>query len=109
MSVETFRKIIGNTSLTDEQLEIMLERAKKLAVNHYWWKEDDEPLDEDIDKFVNRYEYEIYDVAKAMYESSSREGMKQFTELGVTRIWENGGDKAIANALSAIPVQTYVW
>ena len=109
MSIETFKKIIGSTSLTDEQIEVLLERAKKLAVNHYWWKEDDEPQSDDIEKFVNRYEYEIYDVAKAMYESASRDGMVQFTELGVTRRWESGGDKAVTNALSAIPVQTYVW
>lgn len=109
MNIEIFKKIIGNTSLTDEQIEILLERAKKLAVNHYWWKEDDDPQSDDIDKFVCRYEYEIYDVAKAMYESSSRDGMVQFTELGVTRRWESGGDKAINDALSAIPVQTYVW
>lgn len=109
MSIETFKKIIKSTSLTDEQLEVLLDRAKKLAVNHFWWKEDDEPQSDEIDKFVNRYEYEIYDVAKAMYECSSRDGMKQFTELGVTRVWESGGDKAVTDALSAIPVQTYVW
>lgn len=109
MSIETFKKIYPNTSLTDEQIEVLLERAKKLAVNHFWWKEDDEPQSDDIEKFVNRYEYEIYDVAIAINSSASRDGMKQFTELGVTRVWENGGEKAIANALSAIPVQTYVW
>ena len=109
MSVETFKKIIGETSLTDSQLEVLLERAKKLAVNHFWWKEDDEPQSDDVDKFVNRYEFEIYDIAKAMIESDSRDGMKEFTELGVTRRWESGGDKAISDALAAIPVQTYVW
>lgn len=109
MNIETFKKIIGSTSLTDEQIEVLLERAKKLAVNHYWWKEDEEPQSDEIDKFVRRYEYEIYDVAKSMYESASRDGMKQFSELGVTRVWESGGDKAIEKALSAIPVQTYVW
>ena len=109
MSIETFKKILKNTSLDDEQLEVMLERAKKLAVNHFWWREDDEPLDEDIEKFVNRYEFEIYDIAKAISENDSREGMVAFTELGVTRRWESGGDKAIQDALSAIPTNTYVW
>lgn len=109
MSVETFKKIIGETSLTDSQLEVLLERATKLAVNHFWWKEDDEPQSDDVDKFVNRYEFEIYDIAKAMIESDARDGMKEFTELGVTRRWESGGDKAVQTALSAIPVQTYVW
>lgn len=109
MSVETFKKIYPNTSLTDEQIEVLLDRAVKLSVNHYWWKEDDEPQSDDIDKFVSRYEYEIYDVANAINASASRDGMKQFTELGVTRVWESGGDEAIKKALSAIPVQTYVW
>ena len=109
MSVETFKKIIGNTSLSDEQLEVLLERAKRLAINHFWWKEDDEPLDDDIERFVNRYEYEIYDIAKAMCESSSRDGMKEFTELGVRRVWESGGDEAVVKAINAIPTNTYVW
>ena len=109
MSIETFKKIIGNTSLSDEQLEVLLERAKRLAINHFWWKEDDEPLDEEIEKFVNRYEFEIYDIGKAMCESSSREGMKEFTELGVRRVWESGGDEAVTKAINAIPTNTYVW
>lgn len=109
MSIETFKKIIGETSLTDAQLEVMLERAKKLAINHHWWKEDDEPQGDDIDKFVNRYEFEIYDIAKAIIDNDAREGMKEYSELGVTRVWESGGNKSLNDALSAIPVQTYVW
>ena len=109
MSVETFKVILGETSLTDEQLEIMLERAKRKAINHYFWREDDIPTDEDKENFIDRYEYEIYDLAKTVIEVASRNGLKQFSELGVTRIWESGGDKAVDDALSSIPVQTYVW
>ena len=109
LNVETFKAILGNTSLTDEQLEVMLERAKRKAINHYWWKEDDNPTDDDIENFTSRYEYEIYDLAKAMIDVDSRDGLKQFSELGVTRVWESGGDKTLENALNAIPVQTYVW
>ena len=109
MNIETFKKILKDTSLDDEQLEIMLDRAKKIAVNHFWWREDDEPLESDIERFVNKYEFEIYDIAKAMHESASRDGMKQFTELGVTRIWDSGGDKAVQDAINVIPVNTYVW
>jgi len=109
MSVETFKVILGETSLTDEQLEIMLERAKRKAINHYFWREDDNPTDEEIENFIDRYEYEIYDLAKTIISVASRNGLKQFSELGVTRVWESGGDKEVEDALSAIPVQTYVW
>jgi hypothetical protein len=109
MSVETFKVILGETSLTDEQLEIMLERAKRKAINHYFWREDDNPTDEEIENFIDRYEYEIYDLAKTVISVASRNGLKQFSELGVTRVWESGGDKEVEDALSAIPVQTYVW
>lgn len=109
MSVETFKAILGETTLTDEQLETLLRRAQSKAINHYWWKEDDNPTDEDKENFINRYEYEIYDLAKTIIESASRNGLKKFSELGVTREWESGGDKAIEESLSAIPVQTYVW
>ena len=109
MSVETFKVILGETSLTDEQLEIMLERAKRKAINHYFWREDDNPTDEEIENFIDRYEYEIYDLAKTVISVASRNGLKQFSELGVTRVWESGGDKAIEIALSSIPTKTYVW
>lgn len=109
MNIETFKVILGETSLTDEQLTVLLERAKRLAINHYWWKEDDDPTDEQIENFINRYEYEIYDVAKTINDSTKRDGLKRFTELGVTREWESGGDEAVESALNKIPTQTYVW
>ena len=108
MRIETLQRIIGN-SISEEDAELVYERAKKLAINHFFWKEDDEPQSDEIERFVSRYDYEICDLAKAIYDNASRGGMKQFSELGVTRVWETGGDKMIANALSAIPVQTYVW
>lgn len=109
MNVETFRKILGDTSFTDEELELLLERAVAKAVNHYWWKEDDAPTDEEKENFIRRYEYEIYDLAKTVIDVSSRQGLKQFSELGVTRVWQSGGEKAIDDSLSQIPVKTYVW
>ena len=109
LNVETFKTILGDNSYTDEQLEILLDRAKRKAVNHYWWKSDDNPTDEEIENFTNRYEYEIYDLAKTVISVASRDGLKQFSELGVTRVWETGGDKTIENALSQIPVKTYAW
>lgn len=109
MNIETLRKIIGDDSLTDDQLEIMLQRAVKIAVNHYFWGEDDNPTEEEIDNFCCRYEFEIYDLAKAVYEADSREGLKEFTELGVTRVWEGKSEESISSVLASIPVKTYVW
>ncbi len=109
MSIETFKTILGETTLTDEQLEVMLKRAERKALNHYFWKSDDNPTDEEIENFINRYEFEIYDLAKTVYDVANRNGLKQFSELGVTRVWETGGDKAIETALNQIPVKTYVW
>lgn len=109
MNIETFKLILGDTSMTDEQLEALLERAKRLAINHHWWKEDDDPTDEEIENFINRYAYEIYDVAKTIVDVAKRDGLKQFSELGVTRVWQTGGDKAIETSLDKIPTKTYVW
>ena len=109
MSIETFKTILGETTLTDAQLTVMLERAKRKAINHYFWKSDDNPTDEEKENFIDRYEFEIYDLARTVYEVASRNGLKQFSELGVTRVWETGGDKAIESALNQIPVKTYVW
>lgn len=109
MDIETFKTILGDTTLTDEQLEVMLDRACKKAINHYFWGLGDEPTDEEKENFISRYEYEIYDVAKTIIDTSQRGGLKQFSELRVTRVWESGGDKEIETALSQIPVKTYVW
>ena len=109
MSIETFKTILGETTLTDEQLEVILERAKRKALNHYFWKSDDNPTDEEKENFIDRYEFEIYDLAKTVLDVASRNGLKQFSELGVTRVWQSGGDKAVEDSLSQIPVKTYVW
>lgn len=109
LNIETFKSVLGETSASDEQLSILLERAKRKAINHYWWKTDDTPTDEEIENFINRYEYEIYDLAKTVLDVASRNGLKQFSELGVTRVWGVDGDTAIENALSELPVKTYVY
>ena len=108
MSIETLKTIIGDSEITDEQLSVLLERAKKKAVNHYFWGVDDNPTSEELDKFYERYEFEIYDIAKTMVDSDSRDGLKRYVELGITREWETGGDKAVEEALSAIIPKTYV-
>lgn len=108
MSIDTLKTIIGDSELTDDQYTVLLERAKKKAVNHYFWGVDDNPSTEELEQFYDRYEFEIYDVAKTMVDSDSRDGLKRYVELGVTREWESGGDKAIEQALSAIIPKTYV-
>ena len=109
MSVETFKTILGETSFTDEQLEVLLERAKRKAINHHYWRTDDNPTDEEKENFINRYEYEIYDLAKAVIDVAKREGLKQFSELGVTRVWAIDGNKTVEDALSQIPTKVYMW
>lgn len=108
MDLKTFKTILGNNSISDDEATVLLNRATKKAVNHYFWQEDDNPTEDEVEKFTNRYEYEIYDVAKAMYDSDSRDGLKQFVELGVSRTWQDSGDKVIEKALSAIIPKTYV-
>lgn len=108
MNIDKLKTIMGETDLSDEQITVLLERAQKKAVNHYFWQSDDIPTEEEREAFYDRYEYEIYDVAVAMAESESRDGLKRYVELGITREWETGGEKAIEGALSAIIPKTYV-
>ena len=108
MDINTFKKILGDNSISDDDAAILLERAKKKAVNHHFWQKDDEPTDEELEKFYNRYEYEIYDLGKALTESESREGLKEFTELGVRRVWDKSGTKTVEEVLSAIIPKAYV-
>lgn len=101
MSIETARTIIGDSELTDGEVSVLLERAKKLAKNHYFWHPKDKPDEDELEAFYDRYEYEIYDVAKEIYSANSRDGLKQFTELGVTRVWGLSGQESIDNVLNA--------
>lgn len=101
MNINTARKIIGDNDLTDDEVSVLIERAMKLAKNHYFWHPQDNPSDEELAQFYERYEFEIYDVAKEIYSAGSRDGLKQFTELGVTRVWGLSGQESINNALNA--------
>ena len=108
MDIQTFKTILGDNSISDDDANVLLKRAMKKAVNHYFWQSDDNPSEAELKAFYDRYEFEIYDVGKAMVESDSRDGLKRYVELGVTREWETGGEKAIDGALSAIIPKTYV-
>lgn len=108
MDINTARTIIGNDSLTDDDVSALLLRAKRLAKNQHYWGPDDEPGEVELERFYDRYEFEIYDIAKEVYSSATRGGLKQFSELGVTRVWGGSGSETISRAISAIPPKTYV-
>ena len=108
MDINTARTIIGNDSLTDDDVSALLLRAQKLAVNQRYWKPDDNPEKAELERFYDRYEFEIYDIAREVYSSNSRGGLKQFSELGVTRIWGGSGSETVNAAISAIPPKTYI-
>ena len=78
MSIETFKAIIGETSFTDAQLEVLLDRATSMALNHYFWGEGDIPSAEERENFINRYEYEIYYIANTILDITKYDGLKEF-------------------------------
>ncbi len=100
MDVNTAKKII-DADLTDDEVLVLLNRAKKLAKNHYFWHPKDNPSEEELEAFYDRYEYEIYDIASEMHSVLAREGLKQFTELGVTRVWSYGGFDSVTAVINA--------
>ena len=55
MSIETFKAIIGETSFTDAQLEVLLDRAISMALNHYFWGEGDIPTAEELRTGMARF------------------------------------------------------
>jgi len=108
VDLTTARVIIGDTGITDEELTVLLLRARKLAVNQHFWAPDDNPTEEQLASFYDRYEFEIYDVAKEMRSSDSRKGLTSHTELGIALTWGKTGKESVDAALSAIPPKTYV-
>jgi len=108
MDIDVARRIIGNDDLSDDDVSALLLRAQKLAKNQHYWKPDDDPEKVELERFYERYEYEIYDIAKEVYSSNSRGGLKEFSELGVTRKWGGSGSETVSLALAAIPPKTYV-
>lgn len=110
MDAKVLLKLIGNDQLTEDDAEILLQRAVRLAINHRWWGENDKPTEEEIGQFIDRYEFEIYDIAKSIQSDSDHDGEIQHTELGITRVWgKTDAQTLVAKALGAIPPKTYVW
>lgn len=108
ISAEKLAVILDDSTLSEDEISVLLERAEKLAVNHYFWKPDDDPTDTELSRFYNKYEFEIYEVAKALNSDSARDGETQHTELGITRVWGKTGKEGVDDALSSIPVRSYV-
>ena len=108
MSITTLRAILQDETMTDAQLSVFLERAKKLAKNQYFWHKDDRPTESELERFYDKYEYEIYDIVNAMYADASRDGEIRHEELGIVRVWESGGSKQVNAAVAAIMPKTYI-
>lgn len=108
MDANTAKKIIDDDALTDNDISVLLDRAKKKAVNQHFWKSDDIPTEPMLEVFYARYEFEIYDIAKAIYSNDSRDGLKAYSELGVSRTWGETGKETVDKAVAAIPPKTYV-
>jgi len=108
ISADTLAIILDDSTLSEDQVSVLLARAEKLAVNHHYWKPDDNPTSTELTRFYDRYEYEIYEIAKAINSDSARDGETQHTELGITRVWGKTGKEGVDAALNSIPVRSYV-
>jgi len=108
VDLNTARTIIGDADLTNDELTVLLLKARRLAANHYFWAPDDNPTEKQLNNFYDRYEFEIYDVAKEVHSGDSRQGLTSHTELGITMTWGKTGKESVDSALSAIPTKTYV-
>lgn len=108
MDIKLLKVILGDETLTDEQISVLLIKAQKQAANQHFWADDDEPTNEELERFYKRYEFEIYDLAKAINSDDARDGLVSHTELGITHNWGQTGKKDIEIALSKIPPKTYV-
>jgi hypothetical protein len=108
MDFEIAKKIVNDETLDDENLSVLLLKAQKLAVNQYFWKVDDIPTDEQKQAFLDKYEFEIYELVKALNADDARGGLVSHTELGITRQWGETGEVSIQKALAKIPRKAYV-
>lgn len=108
MDANVLKVILDDKTLTDSQIAVLLIKAQKQAANHHFWADFDNPTEEELERFYNRYEFEIYDLAKAINSDDARDGLVSHTELGVIRNWGQSGKKDIEIALSKIPPKTYV-
>lgn len=108
MDVEALRVIVNDPTLTDAQLAVLLLKAQNEAINHYFWKADDIPTEEQKEKFLSKYEFEIYDIVRAMNSDDARDGQISHSELGVSRSWGETGRESVLKALAVLPKKAYV-
>lgn len=108
MDANVLKVILDDENLTDSQIAVLLAKAQKQAANHHFWADFDNPTEKELERFYSRYEFEIYDLAKAINSDDARDGLVSHTELGVSRNWGQTGKKDIEVALSKIPPKTYV-
>jgi hypothetical protein len=107
MDFEVAKKIVNDTTLSDDDLSILIIKAQSEALNHYFWKLEDTPTDAQKEAFLNKYEFEIYDIIKAMNSDDARDGEVSHTELGVSRSWGETGNVTVQKALARIPRKAY--
>ena len=88
MDAKFLKVILDDETLTDEQIAVLLVKAQKQAANQHFWADDDIPTEAELERFYNRYEFEIYDLAKAINSDDARGGLVSHTELGVTSNWD---------------------
>ena len=77
MNAKLLKVILDDETLTDEQITVLLMKAQKQAANQHFWADDDEPTDEELERFYKRYEFEIYDLAKAINSDDARGGFSK--------------------------------
>ena len=107
ISFDKFKSILNNPELSDAEVLTLFEKAKRDAINYHYWRAGDYPTADEQADFFDKYEYEIYDVGKAISAGADRDGQIQHTELGITRVWEGTGAE-VRTALTAIPRRAYV-
>lgn len=72
MDAKLLKVILDDETLTDEQIAVLLVKAQKQAANQHFWADDDIPTEAELERFYNRYEFEIYDLAKAINSDDAR-------------------------------------
>lgn len=102
-------EIIGDDSLTENDVMSLVDRAERRALNYYFWSEDERPSDEQKDAFLEMHEYDIYEIASTLVNSIERGGLVSHTELGITDNWGKSGSQSVDEILGfLIGRKTYV-